>query len=528
MTQKPQELLSLTVPELIRRRAADCSDRLALSARSFGGWRERLSYAQLCDRMERMAAGLAERGLRADDRLAILLGNEAGRECFLTSLGALRLGAAVAPLSPRYSDDELAHALALSDPAMVVTSGDQVERIRRLRPRAAILALGSEAPPEGAARWPDPAEGPWGAAPAEVADPDRLACLLFTSGTTARAKAVMHSHRTMIGAGLCCSSALGLRPGDLYQGGWPFSTSSALNLGGMSSWVAGAAIVFEEPLGNAGRLRLIETERSTYYHGVPSVLHFIIDEFCNDRYDVSSLRRVGYGGSAMPPEVADRIAERWPQVEQVQIYGSTESGPTGAVLQPEDRREKAGSIGSAMPHCALRILAEDGASQPDGDIGEIALHGPGVALGYFRNAEATAEAFAEGGVRTGDLGYLDDGGFLHYTDRKKDVINRGGMKVASIAVEETLYRHPGVGEAAVVAVPHPALGEDVAACIVPADKGAGLNLEDIGAFCREKLSPHACPKHWFVLEALPKNPMGKVLKAELRKMLTERLADKAE
>lgn len=516
MTEQQPDVLSLTVPQLLRRRANESPSLLALSARSVHGWRDRLTYAQLVERMDAMAAGLAAAGMVPDDRIAIFLGNEAGRECILTSLGALRLGASVSPLNVRYADEELQHALDLVEPAAVVCTTADVTRIRRLFPPAMLLIVdGDGEGMEHVRRWPDPASNIALPAPSDPQDPMRLACLLFTSGTTARSKAVMHNHRTMIGAGLSCSTALGLQRGDLYQGGWPFFTSSGLNLGCMSSWVAGGGLVFEEPLSNAGRLELIGKEKSSFYHGVPSVIHFMIDEFSRGAYDVSSLRRIGYGGSAMPLEVVERIDRRWPHVEQVQIYGMTESGPSGTVLEPAMMREKAGSIGVAMPYCGLDILDEQGMSLPKGETGEIFLAGPGVATGYFRNPQATSDAFIHGGIRTGDIGHVDEDGYLFFTDRRKDVINRGGLKIASIAVEEVLYRHPSIREAAVFAIPHKDLGEDVAAAVAPV-AGATLDFDEISAFCRDKLADYARPRRYIVLDELPKNPMGKILKAELR------------
>ena len=510
----PERLLALTVPGLLALRARRFPTALALSARSAQGWRDRLDYAQLVDRMEQMALALARLGLGPGGIVALLLTNDAGRECFLTALGCLRLGAAVSPINTRASDEDLGHALALLAPAIVVTRAE-AGRVARLHPAARILLVDGAA--EGHQSWPDPFERQGDAAglPPPPTDPGTLGCLLFTSGTTARPKAVMHSHASMIGAGLCCSAALGLRPGDLYQGGWPFFTSSGLNLGGMSAWVAGAGLVFESVLDNAGRLALIAQERSTFYHGVPSVILFMIDEFARGAYDVASLRRIGYGGAAMPEPLVRRIAAQWPEVEQVEIFGMTETGPTGTVLPPELRMTHFGSIGRAMPWCEVEVIDEAGDPLPRGTSGELFVRSPGLAKGYYRDPAATAAAFIRGGMRTGDVARIDEDGLIYYEDRKKDVINRGGLKIASVAVEEVLFRHPSVREVAVIAIPHPALGEDVAACVVLAE-GQAASAEDLARWCEGRLADNARPRHWRFLPALPKNPMGKVLKRELR------------
>lgn len=511
--------LSLTVPQLLRERASTAGSAIALSAHAIGGWRDRLTYGQLVARMDATAAGLAALGFREGDRIGVLLGNEAGREAMLTAVGALRLGAVLVPFNTRSADEELGHALALAGPAAVVCTAASAVRLARIHPGARRLVVGACDVPAGAEIWPDPLANDCPALPPDKPDPDRLGCLLFTSGTTARSKAVMHSHGTMLGAGLCCGAALELRPGDLYQGGWPFFTSSPLNLGAMSCWIYGAGLVLEEPLDNRGRLRLIASERTTYYHGVPSVVHFLMEEYALRPNDVSSLRRVGYGGSAMPPDVIRRMGEQWPHVEQVQIYGMTESGPAGTRLEPADMWSKLGSIGRAMPFCDVAIVDDEGKPLAPGETGEILIRGPGVAKGYFRNPQASADAFVEGAIRTGDVGHLDADGFLFFTDRRKDVINRGGLKIASVAVEEVLYRHPAIREAAVVAIPHPALGEDVAACVVPREGAGAIDVEALAAFCAEHLADYERPRRWLVLDELPKNPMGKVLKNELRSRL---------
>lgn len=513
---KPPDLLNMTVPMLLEWQARQRPVTLALSARSALGHRERLTYAQLVKRMECVAAGFSRLGLGPGNRVAVFLDNDCGYEAILTALGQFRLGGVVAPLNTRYSDTELAHALDLVDPAAIVTCRRDAARLRGFDADARILTVDGEA--EGDARtalWPRSRDHLAADLPPTPTDPDALASLLFTSGTTARAKAVMHSQGTTVASGLCTSEAIGLRPGDLYQGGWPFFTSSGLNLGCSSAWVSGAGLVFEHVVDNAGRLELVASERSTFYHGVPSVAYFMIEEYARGRYDVSSLRRIGYGGSAMPLDVVRKIDERWPHVEQVQIYGMTESGPNGTVLEPARAFDKFGSVGRAMPYCKVDIVGEEGDRLPLGEKGEILLSGPAVAKGYFRNPEATEKAFALGGIRTGDVGYLDAEGYLFFTDRLKDIINRGGLKIASIAVEEVLYRHPTIREAAVVAVPHKALGEDVGACIVPAE-GHEIDLEELRRYCAEHLADYECPRHWRILDELPKNPMGKVLKTELR------------
>lgn len=515
------ELHGLTVPELLYRRAQQYPFKLALSAHSYRGYRDRLSYAQLTIRMDAMARGLSARGLKQGERVALFLSNYAVREAVLTALGCYRMGAIVAPINTRGSDEELQYALELTEPSFVVVTADTVDRITRLYPAARLLVLGEPSYQDQA--WPDPETEFHDNDLPKLGSPEDATVLLFTSGTTARSKAVVHCHRSQLYCGYAVGGSIGLTDQDTYQGAWPIFTSSVLNMACMSAWVTGAGAVLEEaPLDNVGRLRLIETEGTTVYHGVTSPLNFMIDEYQRGNYDLSRVRRIGYGGAAMPAEVIDKFSARLPWADQVHIWGMTETGPAGTFLPPWFLPRKAGCIGGPQPGCSVRVVDEAGATLPVGVTGEIAFSGPSMALGYFRNPQATELAFVDGWVRTGDIGRFDDEGHLHFVDRKKDIINRGGLKIASAAVEEVIYRYKGVVEAAVIAIPHSGLGEDIAACVVAAPD-IGLDIQALQEHCAIYLADYETPRQWFVLESLPKNPMGKILKRELRSLLLEQI-----
>lgn len=513
------ELSQQSIPSLIDARARQFPFRVALSAQSYRGSRDRLMYRQLALHMRQMAAGLAVLGVQRGDRVAVYLSNEAGREAVLTALGCFALGAVVVPLNVRSSDEELGNALALVAPVLVVSMQSSVPRLRRLSSARSMVLNPADA---DTLRWPDPTEGGFLPEVEPVAAPHDLACLLFTSGTTSRAKAVMHNHHSMVAAGFAMGSAVGLGPADLYQGAFPFFTSSCLNLGCLSAWVHGAGFVMENGLSNAQRLRLIETECATVYHGVPSVIQFMLDESASNPQSLRNVRRVAYGGASMPAPSIDRITQAWPWLDQVQVWGMTESGPAGAWLPPHWLPGKAGLIGQSMVNCELRVVDEAGELVRQGETGELYFRGPSMAQGYFNDPTATAEAFRGDWLHTGDVVVEDKDGLLRFVDRKKDVINRGGLKVSSAAVEAALYRIPGVAEAAAVAMPHPQLGEEVAACIVAAP-GVDLDAQAMSANCQAWLADYELPRRWFFFSALPKNPMGKVLKRELREQVLARI-----
>lgn len=509
-----EELSAQSIPAMVAELAARIPHRLALSAQSARGHRDRLTFRQVETRMVRLAGAFRDRGIAPGDRVATFLTNDSGLEFILTALGALALGAAIVPLNTRASDDELAHAIALVGPSVIVTGAHSVDRLRNLAPEKLMFLIVGEGQAAAAAAWPDP-DMPAPAAALPAVDPESLGCLLFTSGTTGVAKAVMSSHRTMLATGLCTGNALGLEAGDVYQAGFPVFTSSALNLALMSCWVAGAALVLEGNSDNDQRLALISSEGTTFYHGVPAVLNFMMQAYDPARHDLSRVRCVANGGAAMPPAVVEAIRRRLPWTKQVQIYGLTESGPAGTVLDIDAGSHPDAAVGRAMPLYEVAIVDDDGNRLPPGEMGEILISGPGVATGYYRNPENTRSTFAGRSVRTGDVGRLDGDGYLFFSDRKKDIINRGGLKIASVAVEHVLHDHPSVKEAAVVAVPHPDLGEDVGAMVV-LHAGKDTASEELREFCAGRLADYAVPRHWRFVAELPRNPMGKVLKTEVK------------
>lgn len=515
------DLARLNLGGLLELRANESPFRVALSVQSQKGYRERLTYSQLALYMRRMGAALQSLGLSSGDRIAVYLDNDAGREAVLTALGCFAIGAVVVPMNTRSSSEEIKHAFELVRPNLTVTSRARLKGLRAVVPcRFAIL----DDPDEGSVLWPDPVDFYTEVSSQYHIDPQQLACLLFTSGTTLRSKAVMHTHQSMIGAGFAVGEAVGLNDQDLYQGAFPFFTSSCLNLGCMSSWVHGAGFVLEHRSENDARLRLIENERTTVYHGVPSVIQFMLDEYERQPYGLKNVRRIAYGGAAMPTPTIGRISSTWPWLDQVQIWGMTESGPAGAWLSPNWLPEKAGLIGAPMPNCQLKVVDESGDLVSPGEQGELCFRGPSMAVGYFDNPQETAKAFKDGWLHTGDVVVQDSAGLLRFVDRSKDVINRGGLKISSAAVEAVLYRIPEVLEAAAVAVPHSRLGEDIAAVIVT-KPGKRVEPSEMAQHCAELLADYEVPRQWFFIDALPKNPMGKVLKRDLREWLASQHRD---
>jgi fatty-acyl-CoA synthase len=264
-------------------------------------------------------------------------------------------------------------------------------------------------------------------------------------------------------------------------------------------------------------LRTVEAEHVTKLFCPPTVWIALLRHPDFDTRDLSTLRKGYYGAAAMPVEVLAELRRRLPALRLYNFYGQTEMSPVATVLGPADQERKPGSAGRAALNVETRVVDDDGAEVPRGEVGEIVHRGPHTMLGYWDDPERTAEAFRGGWFHSGDLGVMDDEGYLRVVDRKKDMIKTGGENVASREVEEALYQHSAVAEAAVFGVPDPYWIETVCAAVV-LKPGASLEPGDVVEFCRARLAGFKTPKKVVIVEALPKNPSGKVLKRELREI----------
>jgi len=260
-------------------------------------------------------------------------------------------------------------------------------------------------------------------------------------------------------------------------------------------------------------LEIIERDKVTLFDGVPTMYHAMLNHPDRERYDISCLRMCVSGGSAMPVEVLRAFEEAFGCII-LEGYGLSESSPVASFNHP-DRERKPGSIGTPITGVAMKVVDDEGNDVPRGGVGEIVIRGHNVMKGYWNRPDATAEVLSDGWLRTGDLAKVDDDGYFFIVDRRKDMIIRGGYNVYPREIEEVLYEHPGVLEAAVIAVPDTALGEEVGAAVVLRD-GSDADADEIRAFVKERVAAYKYPRHiWFTAE-LPKGATGKVLKREIR------------
>ncbi len=442
-----------------------------------------LSYGELWERSARVAGGLRGLGIKRGDRVAIRLPN--GIDWVLAFFGAQLAGAVVVPVNTRFTEEEVAYVVG--DAGAVYT-----------------FAAGAGLP-DGA--------------PAVVEDlaPEELAAIFYTSGTTGFPKGAMTSHANFTtnsenafrclfvdrseGPGVCSLVSVPL----FHVTGCNSQLIPILENGGRVEILSG-------PLDFEGFFTALGSHGVNQLVSVPAIYHAVIAHPRFAEIDVSGVTWVSYGGAPIAESLVRRIEEAFPNARVGNGFGLTETSSLTSFLPHEEAAEHADSVGFAMPVVDLALDEPD----PDTGVGELLVRGPNVVRGYWKKPDASAETFVDGWLHTGDVARIDPDGLLYIVDRKKDMINRGGENVYSIEVENVLAGAPGVGEAAVVAVPDEMMGEKVGAVIVPAAPGT-LDVDAVIAYCRTHLADFKVPQ--FVApreEPLPRNPSGKLLKTQLR------------
>ena len=267
----------------------------------------------------------------------------------------------------------------------------------------------------------------------------------------------------------------------------------------------------------AGRaLELIEREKVTTFGGVPAMVMQVLDHPDFESRDLSSIRSVGYGGAPAPPDLVRRIRAHFPGGNPSNGYGLTETSSVTTMNAGDDYVRKPDSVGPPVAVCDVKVIRDDGTEAPLGEVGELWIYGPNVVKGYWNKPEATAAAFRDGWLLSGDVARIDDEGFVYIVDRAKDMIIRGGENIYCVEVETALYDHPAVADAAVIAVPHPILGEEPGA-IVQLRAGTAVTEAELKAFVAERIAGFKVPvKVWFRDTELPRNPNGKIMKRDLK------------
>ncbi|MDP9475067.1 MAG: acyl--CoA ligase [Actinomycetota bacterium] len=511
-----------TVPELLDRAATNAPDRVALIAASQGSTESlrHTTYAEMADAARRLAGGLRELGARQGDRIGVLLDNACATETHMSYHAVHRLGAINVPLNTRYVPRELASALGLARVRFLVYDGRFSEKVEQalelLEHDVRLVRVGGPTGRSPDVGWEDVlASEPLHT---EVALSGRAdADWIFTSGTTGDPKAACFTHEACVACGLGVAHAWSFRPDDVYQSSSPFFTSTGSHTNLLGTLAAGCTYLIDPDTSLEGFLGRAEAYGSTVCFLVTSLVKLLVDEHREELMKLRKMRRIVYGGMAMPADVHRRIHSALADdlgIELMHLMGLTEGGPTGLCLDPKDHGAKPGSVGNKGFSESTRFCITDEEGEPvqAGEVGELCFNSPSAMRGYLSSG-AEQSPFRDGWLHTGDLVRQDEEGYVYFSDRSKDIVRRGGLNISSAEVENVLKLVPGVADAAVIARQHPVLGEEVCAYV---ESDTELSVDDLTEHCKAHLANYKVPRVIRLIHSLPRNSMGRVLKAVLR------------
>jgi long-chain acyl-CoA synthetase len=467
----------------------------------------RMTYRELDAASARVAGLIRDRGIRPGDRVGLMLPNV--MEFAVVYYGVLRAGGVVVPMNPLLKAREVAYYLR-----------DSGARLAFVWQGCADEAQAGAKQAESDAIVVDPATFADAVLTAaqpfvEVADrrADDTAVILYTSGTTGQPKGAELTHANLArNAEVVVTDLLWLTADDVIFGGLPlfhsFGQTCTLN----AAVAAGACLTLLPRFDPTQALQILAGHRATVFAGVPTMYGALLRHPDREAYDVSTLRVCVSGGAAMPVEVMRAFEEAFGCLV-LEGYGLSETSPVASFNHP-DRQRKPGTIGTPIRGVQMRVVDERGDEVAPGEIGEIAIRGHNIMKGYWQRPEATAEAIPDGWFRTGDMGRVDADGYFTIVDRKKDLIIRGGYNVYPREIEEVMYEHPAVAEAAVIGLPHPELGEEVGAAVA-LKPGASATADELREYVKTQVAAYKYPRHVWIVDALPKTATGKILKREI-------------
>jgi len=482
----------------------------------------RLTYRQLNERVNRLANGLIGLGVGKGDRLTVLAENT--HKYLEVYFAAGKLGISVTPLNFRLSDQELVHIVNDSEATCLFAADGYEDRAWKIKDSTPAIKhwIAMDNAVEGYLSYEELLAG---AAPDELnQDPDEeeMAILMYTGGTTGTPKGEMMSHRGLMSGILAAALGFSFNRND--------ATCFVLPLFHVSFWPAlavlltGGKVVINRKPDLNGILQLIQDEKCTHVNAVPTVYGWLLQYTNPDAYDLSSLRSISYAGSPFPAQLLKQCIQKLgPKFEQV--YAMTECIGGSMLLQEDhvldgDRSRLLASAGKAAMSVDMQVVDSNDRAVPQGEVGEIVIRGKCVMMGYWKNPELTASTLRGGWYHTGDMGYMDDEGYLFLVDRKADMIVTGGENVYPKETEDVLYQHPAVAMAAVVSAPDERWGERVQAVVVlKPDQQA--TEEELIAHCKERLAGYKCPKAVEFWPQIPTTPVGKILRKDVKKKFWE-------
>ncbi|MGC9668286.1 long-chain-fatty-acid--CoA ligase [Planosporangium sp. 12N6] len=464
-----------------------------------------MTYADLDDASARLATYLRTRGVEPGDRVGLMLPNVC--EFAVIYYGILRAGAVVVPMNPLLKGREVDYYLDDSEAAGLLAwhAGADPEAAARPADRVSVLVEPAGFAELLAAHEPTPG----------VVDRsgDDTAVVLYTSGTTGQPKGAELTHDNLrLNAEVSGATLLRLTENDVLFGALPLFHSFGQTVALNCAVRVGACLTLLPRFDPVQALDIFVNHKVTAFAGVPTMYGALLGAAGAADHDLSALRICVSGGAALPVELLHRFERRF-GTPILEGYGLSETSPVACFNHP-DRPRKPGSIGTPIQGVEMRVVGADGTDAPDGEVGEILIRGHNVMKGYWRRPDATAETIVDGWLRTGDLGRRDADGYYTIVDRTKDMVIRGGYNVYPREVEEVLYEHPAVAEAAVLGMPHRTLGEEVVA-VVSLRPGATATPEELRDHVKNQIAAYKYPRQVWIVDALPKGATGKILKRSI-------------
>jgi long-chain acyl-CoA synthetase len=466
-----------------------------------------LSYAALADASARAASLLRERGVDSGDRVGVMLPNVP--HFAIAYYGVLRADATVVPMNVLFKRREVAFLLADSGAKVLLAWEGFAEEAQQ-----GAAEAGAECVIVTPGEFEQQLEGVAPLSDAPERRSSDTAVILYTSGTTGTPKGAELTHANLGENAAASTRLFGLTEQSMILGSLPlfhsFGQTCTLN----AAFLAGASVTLLPRFDPGKALEIIDRDRVTVFMGVPTMYNALLNHPERERFDVSSLERCVSGGASLPVELLNGFEQAF-GCTILEGYGLSETSPVASFNHP-DRERKAGSIGTPIEGVEMKLVDPTGGDVPLGEVGEIVIRGHNVMKGYWGKPEATADAISAGGwFRSGDLAQIDEDGYFFIVDRKKDMIIRGGYNVYPREIEELLYAHPAVREAAVVGVPNADLGEEVAAAVALKD-GAEATEEELRDYVKEQIAAYKYPRHVWFVDELPKTATGKILKREIQ------------
>jgi acyl-CoA synthetase (AMP-forming)/AMP-acid ligase II len=506
----------MNLGELVARNARMLPDKEALVYEE-----RRFTWFEVNQRVNAIANTLIELGLKKGDKVAMWMFNT---DFFVLAFyGIVKAGGVAVPVNFRLAPPEAEYIFVHCDAVLLVCDDVFEPAVREMKPRLGKIKRFLSAGP-GSFDGFDTISGVMDRGkrhePRVPVDEFDESEIIYTSGTTGRPKGAVLTHHNQMAITTSMAILIDLKPKDRILHAAPLFHSAELNLYLNPGTYLGSTHVVVRDFVPDKILSLIQREKISQFFGAPVMYTFLMMVPDFDKYDISSVRYYGYGAAPMAAESVRQMIDKFKSTSFFCLCGFTEAGPGGIALQPEDQIRKAGAGGKYVVNMESRIADDKGVtiSKP-GVIGELCVKGDTIMKGYYKNPEATAESIRDGWVYSGDLAVMDDEGYITLVDRKKDMIITGGENVYSKEVEDAIYEHPSVQEAAIIGIPDPRWGETVMAVVAP-KQGKTLDLDELKKFLGSRIADFKIPRLLEVMPALPKNVSGKVLKYKLREQFS--------